>query len=84
MAGKGYRLDPACDAPLLGYYEAMQLTGDARVNGNGRMARNKVEAAELACARRNMRAAEGERDLELLLPEDFGFEEAKGAGESER
>lgn len=84
VAGKGYRLDPACDAPLLGYYEAMQLTGDARVNGNGRMARNKVEAAELACARRNMRAAEGERDLELLLPEDFGFEEAKGAGESER
>lgn len=72
VAGMGYRLDPACDAPLLGYYEAQQLTGDPRVNGNGRMARNKVEAAVIACSRRNMKAPEAERDLELLLPEDFG------------
>ena len=69
--GMGYRLDPACKAPLLGYYEAMQLTGDPRVNGNGRMARNKVEAAVIACSRRNLQAPEAERDLELLLPEDF-------------
>ncbi len=76
VAGMGYRLDEGCDAPLLGYYEAMQLTGDSRVNGNGRMARNKVEAAVIACSRRNMRAAEECQDLELLTAEDFGFKEA--------
>lgn len=76
VAGMGYRLDEGCEAPLLGYYEAMQLTGDSRVNGNGRMARNKVEAAVIACSRRNMRAAEECQDLELLTAEDFGFPEA--------
>ena len=34
----------------------------------------KVEEAVIACSRRNVRAPEEERDLELLLPEDFGFE----------
>ncbi len=70
-AGMGYRLDPGCLPPLLGYYQAMQLTGDPRANGNGRMARNKVEAAVIACARRNMKAPPAQQDLELLLPEDF-------------
>ncbi len=74
VEGKGYRLDPACRMPLLNYYREKQLTGDSRVNGNGRMARNKVEAAVIACSRRNMRAEEAERDLELLLPEDFEVE----------
>ncbi|WP_322174915.1 AAA family ATPase [Acutalibacter caecimuris] len=73
VAGMGYRLDPGCDQPLLGYYEAMQLTGDPRVNGNGRMARNRVEAAVIACSRRNVKTPEDQRDLELLLPADFGF-----------
>lgn len=71
VKGKGYRLDPACDVPLLAYYEEMQSGGDPRTNGNGRMARNKVEEAVLNCSRRNVKAPEEERDLELLLPEDF-------------
>ena len=71
VAGMGYRLDPACEAPLLEEYRRAQLLGDPRVNGNGRMARNKAEAAVIACSRRNMKAPDAERDLELLLPEDF-------------
>lgn len=73
VRSKGYRLDPACDAPLLTYYERQQQEGDPRVNGNGRMARNKVEEAVIACSRRNVRIPEDQRDLELLLPQDFGF-----------
>ena len=71
VAGMGYRLDPACDALLLEDYRGAQLLGDPRVNGNGRMARNRVEAAVIACSRRNIKAQEPDRDLELLLPEDF-------------
>ena len=74
VRSKGYRLDPACEVPLLTYFERQQREGDPRTNGNGRMARNKVEEAVIACSRRNVRAPEEERDLELLLPEDFGFE----------
>ena len=33
----------------------------------------KVEEAVIACSRRNVRTPEAQRDLELLLPEDFGF-----------
>lgn len=73
VRGKGYRLDPACDEPLLAYYQRQQQEGDPRTNGNGRMARNKVEEAVIACSRRNVRIPEEQRDLELLLPEDFGF-----------
>ena len=51
------------------------MLGDPRTNGNGRMARNKVEEAVIACSRRNVRTPEDQRDLELLLPEDFGFRE---------
>ena len=72
VKGKGYRLDPGCDRPLLRYYEEQQRTGDPRVGGNGRMARNKVEEAVIACSRRNVNLPEEQRDLELLLPEDFG------------
>ncbi|MCH5352792.1 MAG: AAA family ATPase [Acutalibacter sp.] len=77
VKGKGYRLAEACDQPLLAHYEAVQREGDPRTNGNGRMARNKVEEAILACSRRNMQLPEAERDLELLLPGDFGFSEGK-------
>lgn len=72
VKGKGYRLDPGCDGPLLRYYEEQQRTGDPRVGGNGRMARNKVEEAVIACSRRNVNLPEEQQDLELLLPEDFG------------
>ena len=71
--GKGYRMDEACKAPLLQYFERMGQNGE-RDKGNGRMARNKVEQAVIACSRRNMKEPEEKRDLELLLPEDFDLE----------
>ena len=75
IKGKGYRLAEECDAPLLAYFEKQQTLGDPRTNGNGRMARNKVEEAILGCARRNMQLPEEERDLELLTLADFELEE---------
>ena len=77
VKSKGYRLSESCEEPLLAYYETQQREGDPRTNGNGRMARNKVEEAILNCSRRNMKLPEAERDLELLVPEDFGFSEEK-------
>ena len=71
VKGKGYRLDPGCDQVLLRYYQDRIDHGDPRVDGNGRMARNKAEEAVIACSRRNMRLPEDQRDLELLLPEDL-------------
>lgn len=73
VKGKGYRLAEECEKPLLAYFEAAQREGDPRTNGNGRMARNKVEEAVLSCSRRNMKLPEEQRELDLLLPEDFGF-----------
>ncbi len=73
VKGKGYRLDPACEGPLLRYYENAQRQ-DSRKNGNGRMARNKVEEAVLACSRRVAGEMDLEPDLELLLLEDFSLE----------
>lgn len=75
VKGKGYRMSPACEKPLLRFYEERQSQGDPRTNGNGRMVRNKVEEAIVACSGRNLRASEEQRDLELLLPEDFGLTE---------
>lgn len=72
VKGKGYRLDPACEAPLLAFYEETQQE-DPRGGGNGRLARNKVEEAIIACSRRVVKHLEENSDLELLLPEDFGF-----------
>jgi len=74
-ARMGYRLADACRGPLVEYYTHKQIAGDPRVDGNGRMARNTVEAAVIACSRRNIKAQEDQRDLELLLPEDFGLDE---------
>lgn len=79
IKGKGYRLDESCEKPLLEYFEKAQREGDPRTGGNGRMARNKVEEAVLACSRRNVKVPEEERDLELLLPEDFGFSIQEGS-----
>ncbi len=74
VRGKGYRLAEDCDGPLLAYYQRQQTQGDPRTSGNGRMARNKVEEAILNCSRRNLPLPEKERDLELLLPEDFSLD----------
>lgn len=74
VKSKGYRLDAACKSALLEYYDKMQKLGDPRTNGNGRMARNKVEEAVLNCSRRNVKLPEEQQDLELLLPTDFELE----------
>ncbi len=75
VKGKGYRLDPACEAPLLAFYEKSQRE-NSRGGGNGRLARNKVEEAIIACSRRVMKHLEENSDLELLLPEDFDLSAA--------
>ena len=68
---KGYVLDEACEEPLYVYYDLMQTTGDPRTNGNGRMARNKVEEAILNGSRRNLSADPETADLERLTLPDF-------------
>ena len=73
--GKGYTLDERCDANLLAYFNAVQLTR-ARDAGNGRLARNKVEEAILNQSRRLV--AQPEADLCLLLPEDFQLDDVGG------
>ena len=73
--GKGYTLDERCDANLLAYFNAVQLTR-ARDAGNGRLARNKVEEAIPNQSRRLV--AQPEADLCLLLPEDFQLDDVGG------
>lgn len=75
VKSKGYILDNACDEPLLKYFEFSQSTGDSSTNGNARMARNKLEEAILNCSRRNIAAPEHERNLELIVLEDFNLHE---------
>ena len=72
---RGYVLDARCDAPLLAYFNAVQLAR-ARQAGNGRLARNKLEEAILAAARRT--AADETADLSLLLAEDFELSDIGG------
>ena len=73
--GKGYVLDAACDAILLPYFNAVQLSR-ARDAGNGRLARNKLEEAILNQSKRLMQ--EPKADLSLLLPEDFKLDDVNG------
>lgn len=70
-AGKGYRLDEGCLAPLEHWFEMVQQSR-AREAGNGRLVRNKIEEAILAQSRRVM--TEQEPQLDLLLAEDFTLE----------
>ena len=70
--GKGYRMEDACDAPLLAYYARRQAE-DAATAGNGRLARNKLEQAILNQSRRLV--AEPNAPLDLLLWTDFELEE---------
>ena len=65
---RGYRLDERCTQPLRAYFGAVQAL-HARDAGNGRLARNKLEEAVLAQARRA--SSDETADLSLLLPEDF-------------
>ena len=66
--GKGYRLAGGCNPLLLRYYGQKQAEDPAK-NGNGRMARNLLEAAILNQARRLVN--EPDAKLDELLPEDF-------------
>ena len=66
--GKGYRLAPACDAPLCAYYAACQAA-DARTAGNGRLARNTLEKAIFRQSRRLV--ADPDAELDLILEEDL-------------
>ena len=72
---KGYVLDERCNAPLLAYFGAVQLSR-ARDAGNGRLARNKIEEAILAQSRRV--AKDPQADLSLLTPEDFDLNDVNG------
>ena len=69
---KGYKLDEACALPLLAYYARQQATNAAKA-GNGRLARNTIEAAILNQSRRLI--AEPDAPLDLILPGDFELEE---------
>ena len=66
--GKGYSLSPDCDGPILEWFSKKQAQ-DAAKNGNGRMARNLLEAAILKQARRLVSLPDA--PLEELLLEDF-------------
>ena len=65
---KGYRLEEGCDEPLREYY-ALRQAQDAAKAGNGRLARNTLEAAILNQSRRL--AGQPQAPLDLLLREDF-------------
>lgn len=70
--GKGYKLTQECDGPLLAYYDRKQVENAAE-NGNGRLARNTLEAAILNQGRRL--AAEPEAALDELQLRDFELDE---------
>ena len=70
--GKGYKLTHECDGPLLAYYDRKQAENAAE-NGNGRLARNTLEAAILNQGRRL--AAEPEAALDELQLRDFELDE---------
>ena len=70
--GRGYRLAAECDGPLLAFYDRKQAENAAE-NGNGRLARNTLEAAILNQGRRL--AAEPDAALGELRPGDFQLDE---------
>ena len=71
---KGYRLAETCHAPLCDVFERHQIKG-RNDGGNGRLVRNLIEGAILKQSQRVSR--DTSQDLELLIPEDFGFMEKK-------
>lgn len=70
--GKGYKLTQECDGPLRAFYDRKQAENAAE-NGNGRLARNTLEAAILNQGRRL--AAEPEAALDELQLRDFELDE---------
>lgn len=71
---KGYRISNTCFEPMTEEFERHQIKG-RNDNGNGRLVRNMIENAILRQSQRV--ATDTTLDLELLIPEDFGFTEKK-------
>lgn len=72
VAAKGYKLSSLCAEGLRHTFEKHQIKGK-NDSGNGRLVRNLIEAAILKQSQRIVQNPED--DMELLLPEDFGFME---------
>lgn len=76
-AGEGYQLAPECDEPLLSQFERSQIPGK-NDSGNGRLARNILEKAQLRCTERfkgvDLTEVKKE-DLNTLIPADFELAE---------
>ncbi|MBP3398402.1 MAG: AAA family ATPase [Erysipelotrichaceae bacterium] len=70
--GKQYVLHEDCDRPLLSYFETVQATRAADA-GNGRLARNLVEAAILKQSSRCLKDLSAQ--LDELKAEDFDLSE---------
>ena len=68
---RGYRFADDVEAPLLDFFNRAQAT-NARENGNGRLARNKLEEAIVNQSRRLIAQPDGA--LDELRAEDFEFE----------
>ena len=71
-------MEDACAAPLLAYYTRCQAE-DAAKNGNGRLARNTLEAAILNQSRRLVASPDAPLDLLLWTDFDLGDQEAAAA-----
>ena len=71
---KGYRISEECRTPMLDVFERKQIKGK-NDSGNGRLARNLIEAAILNQSQRI--AKDNTQDLELLTVEDFELHQKK-------
>ncbi len=71
---KGYRISEECRTPMLDVFERKQIKGK-NDSGNGRLARNLIEAAILNQSQRI--AKDSTQDLELLTVEDFELHQKK-------
>ena len=69
---KGYRISDSCYSPMRDEFDRHQIKGK-NDEGNGRLVRNMIEGAILRQSQRVSK--DPSLDLELLLPEDFGFTE---------
>ncbi len=67
---KGYKIGNDCKKPMIEEFERKQIKGK-NDSGNGRLVRNVIESAILEQSQRIM--SDNTQDLELLLPQDFGF-----------
>lgn len=71
----GYKIDEGAETPLLAYFNAVQALR-AKDAGNGRLVRNKIEAAVLNQSKRLMK--EPDAEMSTLLSEDFDLSDVGG------